>query len=159
MPDLPASAGNIGDIPPGADGGIGGAPGGSAAPNSSPMATPGTKFGSKEHAMVNLGMAADIIEQSLHSLGSETPEGKQAMAALKALGGIIGPRTPQSQGLQPAQIQQLMAALPKGLRPGGAPGGAGAPGAMPPGGGMPPGGAMPPQGGMPPPGGQPPMMM
>lgn len=158
MPDIASPAGNGNAAPPGVEGGIGGAPGGSMAPTSSPMATPGTKFGSKEHALVNLGIAADIIEQSLSALGSETAEGKQAMAALKALGGIIGPREPQTDGLKPAQLQQLMSALPKGLRPGGAPPGAGAPGAgaMPPGGGMPPGAppGMPPGGG-----GQPPMMM
>ena len=155
MPDSAVPTPDIGSAPPGVEGGIGGAPGGSMAPTSSPMATPGTKFGSKEHALVNLGIAADIIEQSLSALGSETAEGKQAMAALKALGGIIGPREPQTDGLKPAQIQQLMSALPKGLRPGGAPQAPGAPGAVP----MPPGGGgMPPQGGMPP-GGQPPMMM
>jgi hypothetical protein len=50
-----------------------------APPISSPMSTPEPKMGSKEAAMINLGMAMDLLEQSLPALGSETEEGQKAI--------------------------------------------------------------------------------
>ena len=82
-------------------------------PMSSPMSTPEPKFGSKEAAMVNLSMALDLIEQSLPALGSESAEGKQAVAALRTLSGLLGPKKAKTAELQPAEIQQLLGALPQ----------------------------------------------
>ena len=41
-------------------------------PMASPMSTPEPKMGSKEAAMINVGMAMDLLEQSLPALGSES---------------------------------------------------------------------------------------
>lgn len=99
--------------------------------------------------MVNLGMALDLIEQSIMGLGSETPEGKMALAAMSSLSKLLGPRKPAANELQPAEIQQLIGALPQGMQPqsGGAPGAGGPPPGAPP---APPPGAAP--------GGPPPVM-
>ena len=100
--------------------GGGGAPTGAATdaetnpgPMTSPMSTPEPKMGSKEGALVNLSMALDLIEQSLPALGSESPEGQKAMAALRALSGLLGPRKSRSAELQPAEIMQLLGSLPQ----------------------------------------------
>lgn len=93
------------------------APSAAPTPNSpagAPMAAPEAKMGNREGALVNLGMAIDIIEQALPALGSESPEGKSALAAISALGKILGPRKAAANELQPAQIQQLIGALPQG---------------------------------------------
>ena len=122
----------------------------------SPMSTPEPKMGNKEGALVNLGMALDLIEQALPSLGSESPEGQKAVAAMRALHGILGPGKPRTNELQPAEIMQLLGSLPQagnvtpevsailGPRPGmPPPPGAGAP--PPPGAGAPPPSPPPPQ--------------
>ena len=121
----------------------------STPPMSSPMSTPEPKMGNKEGALINLSMAMDLIEQSLPSLGSETEEGQKAMAALRALTGVIGPRKGKTKELQQTEILQMLQNLPQagGATPEGnamaqAP-------AIP---NMPPmGGAAPPPGGSPPP--------
>ena len=114
------------------------------------MSTPEPKMGNKEGALVNLGMALDLIEQALPSLGSESPEGQKAVAAMRALTGILGPQKSRTSELQPAEIMQLLGSLPQagnvtpevsailGPKPG-----AGAP-PMPPAGGPPPGAGAPP---------------
>lgn len=121
-----------------------------SSPTGSPMSTPEPKLGNKEGAMVNLSMALDLIEQSLPSLGSETEEGQKAMAALRTLTAIIGPKKQKTKELQSSEILQMLQNLPAagGATPEGramaqAPaipnmppmGGAGAP---PPGGSSPP---------------------
>lgn len=136
-------------------------------PMGSPMSTPEPKEGNREAAMINLGMAADLLEQSLHAFGSETPEGQKLLGAIRSLSGLLGTRKNKTNELQQTEIMQLMQSLPKagGAPPPGAPPGAGMPPmGMPP--GAPPGGAppMPPMAGkppgMPPPpgGGMPPPM-
>ena len=128
--------------PPGAEGAV--ASGGAAspaAPAASPMATPAPKMGNIEAAKINIGMAIDLIEQSLPALNSESPEGQKAVAALRALTGIVGPRRGAVNELQPSAILNLMHSLPQGM--GGPPeakalgGGAGGPPGMPPGGAPP----------------------
>ena len=122
-----------------------------AGPIASPMSTPEPKMGTKEGALVNLSMALDLIEQAIPALGSESPEGQKAVAAMRALVGILGPQKARTNELQPAEIMQLLGSLPQagnvtpevsailGPKPG-----AGAP-PMPPAGGPPPGaGAAPP---------------
>jgi hypothetical protein len=83
------------------------------APMGSPMTTPEPKMGNKEGAMVNLSMAMDLIEQSLPTLGSETEEGQKALAALKTLTGILGPRKGKVRDLQQSEIIQMLQNLPK----------------------------------------------
>ena len=104
-------------------------------PIASPMSTPEPKMGSQEGAMINLSMAMDLIEQALPALGSESEQGQKALAAIRALTGVIGPRKGKTNELQQSEILQMLQSLPKGVGPGamGTP-----PMAGPAGGGMPP---------------------
>jgi len=110
-------------------------------PMSSPMSTPEPKMGSKEAAMINLGMAMDLLEQSLPALGSETEEGQKALGAIRTLTGILGPRKNKTNELQQSEILQMLQTLPQagGATPEGkAMSAAPIPGMPPQGGGMPP---------------------
>ena len=121
-------------------------------PMGSPMTTPEPKMGSKEAAKINLGMAQDLLEQSLPALGSDTEEGKAALSAISAINKVLGARKNKTNELQQSEILQMLQTLPQaggGTPEGKAMANAPIPG-MPPGGGMPsPPGGMPP--GMPPP--------
>ena len=121
-------------------------------PMASPMTTPEPKMGSKEAAKINLGMAQDLLEQSLPALGSDTEEGKAALSAISAINKVLGARKNKTNELQQSEILQMVKTLPQaggGTPEGKAMANAPIPG-MPPGGGMPPPpGGMPP--GMPPP--------
>lgn len=124
-----------GDMTPGA-GGISDA---ETPPMASPMSTPEPKMGSKEAAMINLGMAMDLLEQSLPALGSETEEGQKALNAIRVLNGILGQRKNKTNELQQSEILQMLQTLPQagGASPEGkAMAQAPIPG-MPPAGGMP----------------------
>jgi len=103
-------------------------------PMAAPMATPEPKQGNKEAALINLGMAMGLIEQSLPNLGSETAEGQAAIAAIRSLTKVMGDRKPQAGGLQRAEIVQMVPPVP-GMTPPAPP--AAAPGAGPVPGGMP----------------------
>ena len=121
-------------------------------PMASPMTTPEPKMGSKEAAKINLGMAQDLLEQSLPALGSDTEEGKAALSAISAINKVLGARKNKTNELQQSEILQMLQTLPQaggGTPEGKAMANAPIPG-MPPAGGMPP----PPVGmppGMPPP--------
>ena len=109
-------------------------------PMASPMSTPEPKMGSKEAAMINLGMAMDLLEQSLPALGSETEEGQKALGAIRTLTGILGPRKNKTNELQQSEILQMLQTLPQagGATPEGkAMSAAPIPGMPPQGGGMP----------------------
>ena len=82
-------------------------------PMASPMSTPEPKMGSKEGAMINIGMAMDLLEQSLPSLGSESEEGQKALNAIRTLTGILGPRKNKTNELQQAEILQMLQSLPQ----------------------------------------------
>ena len=82
-------------------------------PMASPMSTPEPKMGSKEAAMINLGMAMDLIEQSLPALGSESEEGQKALAAIRSLTGVMGPRKNKTNELQQSEILQMLQTLPQ----------------------------------------------
>jgi hypothetical protein len=142
----------------------------STPPMAAPMSTPEPKMGNREASMINLGMAADLLEQSLPALGSESPEGQKVLNAIRIVSAILGPRKPKTNELQQSEILQLLQSLPQAgggtpegkamaaapQVPGMAPPGAPPPPPMPPGAGAGPvpGGAMPPPppgGGMPPP--------
>jgi len=85
----------------------------STPPMSSPMSTPEPKMGSKEGAMINLAMAMDLLEQSLPALGSESEEGQKALAAIRTLTGLLGPRKNKTNELQQSEILQMLQTLPQ----------------------------------------------
>lgn len=82
-------------------------------PMAAPMSTPEPKMGNKEGALINLGMAMDLIEQSLAALGAESEEGKKVLAALKALTSVVGLRKNEIKGLQQTEILQMLQTLPQ----------------------------------------------
>ena len=81
-------------------------------PMGAPMSTPEPKMGNREGALVNLSMAMDLIEQALPSLGSETEDGQRALAAIRSLTGLIGPRKQKTRELQQSEIIQMLQNLP-----------------------------------------------
>ena len=84
-----------------------------AGPMAAPMSTPEPKMGSKEGALINLSMALDLIQQAIPALGAESEQGTKAMAAVKALHGVLGASKPRTDELQSAEIMQLLGSLPK----------------------------------------------
>jgi len=78
-----------------------------------PMSTPEPKMGNKEGALVNISMAMDLIEQALPSLGSESIEGQKALAAIRALTGLLGPKKQKTGELQQSEIIQMLQNLPQ----------------------------------------------
>jgi hypothetical protein len=70
-------------------------------------------MGNKEGALVNISMAMDLIEQALPSLGSESDEGQKALAAIRALTGLLGPKKQKTGELQQSEIIQMLQNLPK----------------------------------------------
>ena len=85
----------------------------STPPMSSPMSTPEPKMGNKEGALVNISMAMDLIEQALPSLGSESEEGQKALAAIRSLTGLLGPKKQKTGELQQSEIIQMLQNLPQ----------------------------------------------
>ena len=77
------------------------------------MSTPEPKMGNKEGALVNISMAMDLIEQALPSLGSESIEGQKALAAIRALTGLLGPKKQKTGELQQSEIIQMLQNLPQ----------------------------------------------
>ena len=88
-------------------------PDASTPPLSSPMSTPEPKMGSKEAAMINLGMAQDLLEQSLPAIGSDSEEGKAVLAAINAINKTLGPRKNKTNELQQSEILQMLQTLPQ----------------------------------------------
>ncbi len=82
-------------------------------PIAAPMSTPEPKMGSREAALINIGMAMDLIEQSLPALGSETEEGRKALDAIRNLTNVLGPRKNKTNELQQAEILQMLQSLPQ----------------------------------------------
>jgi hypothetical protein len=105
----PVPAPPPGEIP----GGAGAMSDAETPPMSSPMSTPEPKMGSKEAAMINVGMAMDLLEQSLPALGSESVEGQKALAAIRSLTGLMGPRKNKTNELQQSEILQMLQTLPQ----------------------------------------------
>lgn len=85
----------------------------SSPPMASPMSTPEPKMGTKEAALVNLGMAMDLIEQTLPAFGSESEEGQKALQAIRSLTTILGPRKNKTNELQQSEILQMLQSLPQ----------------------------------------------
>ena len=103
-----ATPGGLPPTPEAAGPGDAGAP-----PMSAPMSTPEPKMGNREAAMINVSMALDLLEQSLPALGSETPEGKSILQAIRTMTGLLGPKKEKTAELQPAEILQLLQTLPQ----------------------------------------------
>lgn len=82
-------------------------------PMASPMSTPEPKMGSKEAAMINIGMAMDLLEQSLPALGSESEEGQKVLGAIRTMTGVLGPRKNKTNELQQSEILQMLQTLPQ----------------------------------------------
>jgi hypothetical protein len=82
-------------------------------PMASPMSTPEPKMGSKEAAMINLGMAQDLLEQSLPAVGSDTEEGRAILTAIGAINKTLGPRKNKTNELQQSEILQMLQTLPQ----------------------------------------------
>lgn len=82
-------------------------------PMASPMSTPEPKMGNREGALINLGMAMDLIEQSLGALGAQSEEGKKVLSALKSLTSVVGARKNEIKQLQQTEILQMLQALPQ----------------------------------------------
>ena len=85
----------------------------STAPMSEPMSTPEPKMGNREGALVNLGLAIDLIEQSLPALGGDSPEGQKVLSALKTLSGVIGGKRESTNELKQSEILQMLQTLPQ----------------------------------------------
>ena len=85
----------------------------SASPMAAPMSTPEPKMGSKEGAMVNLGLAMDLIKRSLPAIGADSAEGRKALDAIKTLTAIVGERKDSSEELKQSEILQMLQSLPQ----------------------------------------------
>lgn len=88
--------------------------GGDTGPTGSPMSTPQPNHGEKQTAYVNISLAADLIEQAMPSIGSETEEGQALLDVLGKLSKTFGHTKQKSKELVPAELMQLMSALPQG---------------------------------------------
>lgn len=82
-------------------------------PMGAPMSTPEPKMGSREGALLNVGMVIDMLEQSLPAFGATSPEGSVVMDVISKLNKMIGGRKASTNELQQAEIMQLMQTLPQ----------------------------------------------
>ena len=85
---------------------------GNMPPAGGPMSTPQPKEGLTQAAMVNISMVMQLLEQSLGAFGSHTPEGEAVLNALKTLTKKFGASQQKSNQLIPAELMQLMQAIP-----------------------------------------------
>jgi hypothetical protein len=77
------------------------------------MSTPQPAQGEKQSAMVNVSLAMDLLEQTLHALGSESEEGQTILTCLSGLSKKFGHTRAKSQELVPAELMQLFQSLPQ----------------------------------------------
>jgi len=77
------------------------------------MSTPEPKMGSREASMINLGMAQDLLEQSLPAVGSDSDEGRAILGAISAINKVLGPRKGKTNELQQSEILQMLQTLPQ----------------------------------------------
>lgn len=85
----------------------------SASPMAAPMSTPEPKMGSKEGAMVNLGLAMDLIKRALPAIGADSEEGKKILSAIKVLADLTGKNTDGMEELKKSEILQMLQTLPQ----------------------------------------------
>lgn len=76
-----------------------------------PMSTPQEPEGQKQGGMVQVAMAIEMLQQSLPQVGSHTEEGKSVLKALTQLSRHFG--KPKHRELIPAEIQQMVGAMPQ----------------------------------------------
>ena len=100
------------------------------------MTTPQQPKGLQQAAKVHVSMGMDLLSQSLPALGPDTDEGQALIKALGILGKAFGKSQDKSRELVPAEILQLLSALPQA--------GGGSPGAHQMGATPPPGAGGPP---------------
>ena len=100
------------------------------------MATPQQPKGLQQAEKVHVMMSMDLLAQAIPALGPQSEEGQAVMKALQILSKQFGKTQDKSRDLVPAEIMQLLSALPQA--------GGGNPGAKAMGAGGPPPGAMPP---------------
>lgn len=89
---------------------------GAPAPSSAPMTAPAMPEGQRMAAMAQIGNVLDVMEQTLPKLGMDTPEGQAVMTAMQGLNKVFGNYRSKMKELQPAQIMQLLRALPTQMR-------------------------------------------
>jgi hypothetical protein len=77
------------------------------------MSTPEPKMGNREAALINIGMAMDLIEQSLPAIGSESDEGRKLLAAIRSMTDVIGAKRNKTGELQQSEILQMLQTLPQ----------------------------------------------
>jgi hypothetical protein len=87
-----------------------------AVPASAPMSTPSQPEGQRMAAMAQIGNAIDLMEQTLPKIGADTPEGQSVMQAMQTLNETFGRYRSRLKELQPAQIMQMLRALPTQMR-------------------------------------------
>jgi len=85
-------------------------------PASAPMTAPSMPEGQRMAAMAQMGNVLDVMEQTLPKLGMDSPEGQAVMQAMQSLTSVFGNQRSKMKELQPAQIMQLMRALPTQMR-------------------------------------------
>jgi hypothetical protein len=88
------------------------APAPAEGPASAPMTQPEMPEGQRMSAMAEIGTALDIMQSALPKLGEDSPEGQAVQQALMMLAEVFGNFRSRMTELQPAQIMQLMRALP-----------------------------------------------
>lgn len=85
-------------------------------PAAAPMTAPSMPEGQRMAAMAQMGNVLDVMEQTLPKLGMDSPEGQAVMQAMQSLTAVFGNQRSNMKELQPAQIMQLMRALPTQMR-------------------------------------------
>ena len=84
----------------------------SEGPAGAPMTQPEMPEGQRMAAMAEMGTALDIMQNALPKLGVDSPEGQAVQQAMMMLAEVFGNYRSRMTELQPAQIMQLMRALP-----------------------------------------------
>ncbi len=82
-------------------------------PMGAPMTTPEPQYGTKEGALISVGIALDLLEQSLAALPSDGDEADNIMKAVRALSKVLGGKRQRSSELQSSEILQMIATLPQ----------------------------------------------
>lgn len=85
----------------------------SGAPVTAGMTNPQQDAGRQQAAMIDIGMAMDMLERALPAFGSETDEGMALMESLQKLNKKFGEKRGGAKDLMPAELQQLMAGMGK----------------------------------------------
>ena len=79
-------------------------------PTGAPMTTPQVPEGKVQAGTIAVGLAMDLLENSLPQFGSETPEGKAVLQCLTTLTKSFGQVRDSGKPMIPAEIKQLMMA-------------------------------------------------